>query len=159
MTNQQTIGLLWDVYNSAVEGQIVRDICALQSAAGNQSLELHVFSDEAAHSIVKSLGALPNGVEQLATIWIIYRTTDQDFKRAPDDIDQSNIIERDLYMEKGGFSLSSDGGRGYFLKPQGRIITNQMENLIAPNPSGQTNPMLILLWGSVSKRLGLSDTI
>lgn len=151
-----TIGLKWDVYSPAVEGQIVRDICALQASSGNQPLELHVVCGLEAYEVVKSLGALPNGVEQLATIWVIYKTTDADFKLAPDDIDECNIIRRDLYVEKGGFSLDPSGGRGYFLKPQGRIITNQMENLVAPNHSGPTNPMLILLWGSVSARLGLA---
>lgn len=148
----QTIGLKWDRYTPAVEGQILRDIMALQAASGNRPLELHVASKPEAYRAITGVGAVPNAVEELATIWIIYRTTKAPFKEAPEGIEEDNIILRDMYAPTVNFGISTEVDRGYYLKPEGRTISNQMNNLIMPAPGGVTNPMLIMLWGSAAKR-------
>lgn len=142
----ETIGLIWDRYTPAVEGQITRDIIALQASSGNQGLELvAVCTDDKADSLLRVLGVNKGIAEALARLWIIYQT-------GPDAIDEpenaETIILRDLYVAPSETGLlDPDSKPGFYMEPQGRVIAPQVNlNRPMPSHSGPTDPHLILLW-------------
>lgn len=143
-----TIGLMWDQYTPAVEGQITRDIIAMQNMGPQVDLMV-VCSDNSADRLLNTLGVKRSAAEALAGLWITYRTK-AELLHAPEHA--TTVIERDLYVDSADTSLDSQPHPGYYMKPQGRIIPPSL-NRHKPPPShyGVTDPMVILLWSSVRR--------
>ncbi len=143
--NIQTVGLKWDAYTPGVEGQITRDLIALQSQ-GPQGTDLSVAcADDSASRLLNALG-IQRGEAKEARLWITYRT-EEPLVQAPEHA--STVIERDLYVAVNNQTIDTEAHPGYYMQPQGRVIPqNYMLNKPMPNPNGRCDPMVILLWGN-----------
>lgn len=136
------IGLRWDYYLPSVEGQITRDMIALQSAFGKVTA---VYKGDEPDSLMSALG-IDHGIgESLADTWIVYTTKEGHQVEAPEDAKE--VIKRDMFNEKTDIELDDKPNSGYYLKPQGRIGKPRLSQLPIPSHNGQTNPLVILLWG------------
>ncbi len=141
-----TVGLWWDVFTPAVEGQITRDVIALQAQGSVQADLMIVCRDNSADRLLDALGVKRGVTHALATLWITYRTG-QEHVEAPEHA--ATVIERDLHVEDASTQLDPTPAPGYYLKPQGRI-KGPSSILQRPMPihNGQTDPMVVLLWSS-----------
>lgn len=139
-----SVGLLWDTFTPAVEGQITRDIIALQSMGPRLPQLMAICNDDSANRVLSALGVKRSNAQALATLWITYRTK-EDLVEAPEHA--TTVIERDLYVPKEAGNLDTNAHQGYYLKPQGRIKPESYNlNRPMPSHSGQTDPMIVLLW-------------
>jgi hypothetical protein len=138
-------GIVWDNYTPAVEGQIVRDIIALQQLP-RCNLMVAVLNG-AANRTLEALRVQPCPLQSLADLWIVYRTGPEHVEPPEHAV---TVIERDLYQEttdRGGLSDADHGG--YFLAPQGRPgRSSSLINRPPPNHSGMTDPIVLYLWGN-----------
>lgn len=140
-----TVGLKWDKYTPAVEGQITRDLIALQASGAKAHELLVVCPDDSANRLLAALGIKQGVAQALATLWITYRT-EEEFVEAPEHATQ--VIERDLYVERVGGKIDPREHPGYYMKPQGRVIAPSLINRMMPTHNGATDPMVILLWSA-----------
>lgn len=143
--SNQTIGLLWDAYTPAVEGQITRDLIALKANGASNLIAVCPIKSTEVDRLLKALDVSKSPVEALATLWITYRTQ-SDPVEAPEHATQ--VIERNLFVDTSDPNIDPNGRPGYYLEPQGRGIAPS-RNLNAPAPGnyGVTDPAIILLWG------------
>ena len=138
MTNE-VIGLLWDSFTDAVQGQITRDIIALQQECDKLSV---VCPDGPADRLVAGLNV--ERVDSPATLWITYQTG-PDPVYAPESA--TTVIDRDLYVKETEMRLDPTPQPGYFLKPQGRIVAPTMNlKKLMPNHFGPVDPLIVMLW-------------
>ena len=144
MKTIHNIGLVWDAYTPAVEGQITRDVIALLSEYSNAKL---IFNcpDSSPRMLFMSLGVDLGENPDLCKLWITYQT-EAEHVEAPEYAE--TVIERNLYIAPGEPNLDPNEHPGYYMKPQGRIIAPQL-NRQKPPPMhyGPPDPMIILLWG------------
>jgi hypothetical protein len=136
-----TVGLKWNTYTPQVEGQVTRDLLALQSSFGDF---LVVTENSDADAVINALG-LEHGIgAELATLWILYKT-EAIGPESPNP--EVQTIERDLYAPTTRPNLDTDQKHGYYLKPQGRVGSPRISQNPMPTHHGPTDPMVILLWG------------
>lgn len=142
MSQLNPVGLVWDAYTPAVEGQVTRDLIALQNVPGS---EVIVICGDEADRVLKALRIKRGAAKALAGLWITYRTG-QDQVFAPEHAE--TVIDRDLYVAVKETELDDSPHAGYYMKPQGRIVPPQL-NLNRPPPShtGPTDPIIQYLWG------------
>lgn len=138
----RVVGLRWDHYLPAVEGQITRDMIALQSAFGKVTA---VYKGSEPDSLMSALGIETGIGEALADLWIVYTTKEGHQVEAPETAKE--VIERNMFNEKTDIELNDKPNEGYYLKPQGRIGKPRLSQLPKPSHNGQTNPLIVLLWG------------
>lgn len=147
MNNTHTLGMVWDKYTPAVEGQITRDVIALQSETPAGDTLSFVCPDGSADRLFNTLGVVRSMVPGLANVWITYRTQ-EDKVFAPEHA--TEVIERDLYQDAKDVELDPESHPGYYMKPQGRVVAPQMNrHKPAPSHYGPTDPMVVLLWSKV----------
>jgi hypothetical protein len=139
----KTVGLRWDFYLPSVEGQITRDLIALQSSFGSIIV---IYNGDEPNGLVSALG-LKSGIgDELADMWIVYTTQEGHQVDAPEHAKE--VIKRDMFVAKTDISLDGDPHPGYYMKPQGRIGKPRLSQLPKPTHTGQTDPAIIFLWGA-----------
>ncbi len=139
-------GLWWDVFTPAVEGQITRDIIALQSQGAVQTQLMVVCRDNSADRLLDALGVKRSVAHALASLWITYRTGE---KRVEAPEHAETVIERDLHVNDSSTQLDPTPKPGYYMRPQGRIkAPSNILQRPMPIHNGQTDPMIVLLWSS-----------
>lgn len=139
----KTIGLRWGTYTPAVEGQITRDLIALQSSFGKIIV---IYDGDEPNGLVSALG-LKSGIgDELADTWIVYTTEEGNQVEAPEHAKE--VIKRDMFVEKTAIDIDGEPHPGYYMKPQGRIGKPRLSQLPKPTHTGQTDPAVILLWSS-----------
>lgn len=142
------VGLVWDEYTPQVEGQITRDLIALQTQ-GPQGCDLLVVCGPEANKVLSGLGLRNAAVAAIARLWITYQTKAEEVL-APEHAE--TVIKRDLFVLQSTIRLDPNECPGYYMKPQGRIIPPSVNiNKVMPNHVGTTDPMIVYLWGSKSK--------
>lgn len=143
---QHAIGVVWDAYTPAVEGQLTRDLIAMQNQGPRVDLMV-ICPDNSADRLLKALGVTRGIAAAVAGLWITYQTGPEKVM-PPEHAD--TVIERDLHMKVTDVQLDPDPHSGYYMKPQGRVVAPQL-NLNKPPPShnGVCDPMVIYLWGNV----------
>ena len=135
------VGLIWDFYTPAVEGQMTRDLIALQSETKVRA----VCKDSAPERLLNALNISMGGKPENTKLWILYQTQAEQL-RPP--ANAKEVIVRNLHMERATGNLDSTERSGPPLKEQGRIVAPTLTlNKPMPNHSGPTDPMVILLWG------------
>ena len=139
------LGLIWDTYTPAVEGQIIRDILALQASSPKTEIAV-VVPNGSANQLLNSMGIRHCLANSLATLWIVYKTKPDSDIEAPEHVDRT--IERNLYVETKECLIDGDPHPGYYLKPQGRMAPPSMPLNRPPptNSRGVINPTIIMLW-------------
>lgn len=138
----KVIGLKWDVYTPSVEGQITRDLIALQSSFGKITV---VCDGDEPNGLLSALGVQHGIGNELAAIWVVYTTQEGHQVEAPEHAKE--VIKRDMFVSKTDIELDGDPHPGYYMKPQGRIGKPRLSQLPKPTHTGQTDPAVILLWG------------
>lgn len=140
---QITVGLLWDTYTPAVEGQLTRDIIALQQ----EGQIMVVCKNSNPGRVLQALNVAI--VDADTKFWIVYKTGEAHVE-APEGA--TTVIERDLYVGHTKTQLDTREHAGYFMKPQGRIVPSPF-TVERPMPvhNGQTDPMVVLLWSKPQK--------
>lgn len=142
------VGLRWNEYTPQIEGQITRDLIALQSTfeTSNPNSKIQVFTDTSeADSLLNILGIQRCFDEAAAKVWILYRSNPEAEVEAPEDM--RDVTVRDMYQETKNTRINPNPESGYFLKPQGRIGRPRLSQLPYPTHKGQLNPAIVLLWG------------
>lgn len=139
-----TFGVLWSSYTPAVEGQLIRDVMALQST---YKCDIGVIvPDQTPIALLKGLGVTPIlGPQSLASLWVIYQTTATKLE-APEHA--TNVIDRNLYQAPAEGTLDTGTHTGYYLAPQGRAgNTSTIMNKPAPTSVGLPDPYIMQRWG------------
>lgn len=144
------IGVKFDEYTPQVEGQLTRELIALQGVAAkrHQDEEVVIVCDsDKVDSIISAFGIRRVPTEHLAKTWIIFRTGEE-WPVEPEHA--VTVIERDLFQaikEPNLTQLDEDHTNGYYLPPQGRPAPDTI-GVLRPAPNGYSpvDPALILLW-------------
>ncbi len=140
----QSVGLWWDDYTPAVEGQVVRDIIALQSQGPQKMQIMAICRDDSADRTLDALGVKRGVTHALASLWIAYKTGPEEVE-VPEHAE--TVIVRDLFVDRKENLLDPTPRPGYFMAPQGRVKgPSSIYTKPMPTHSGPTDPMVILLW-------------
>lgn len=143
------VGLRWDEYTPQIEGQLTRDLIALQSTfeTSNPNSKIQVVTDKNdADSLFYALGIERGGDDEtLAKVWVIYRSNAEAEVEAPENA--RDVTVRDMYQEHKDTTINPNPESGYYLKPQGRIGRPRLSMLPYPTHKGQASPAIVLLWG------------
>jgi hypothetical protein len=142
------MGVVYDQYTPAVEGQLLRDCLVLQSVARNKYNEIVIIcEDDSPDRMLAALGITRQGDPNLAKDWIMYRTR-EDWPEEPENT--RTLIQRDLYqpIADSNMVVMEDGhNNGFYLPPQGRLSPDTL-SLLRPAPNGYIPipSALILMW-------------
>ena len=132
------VSLIYDVLNSQVQGQIVRDLLALKSYdpfVNTKDIELYGLLD--ALGIAKT--------DQPPSLKIIYRVTNW-----PAPMPTGTLVKRDLKPSPLETKIDPNPQIGYYLTEQGRSGANLTERYLnknAPRGRGIVDPMILQVWG------------
>lgn len=147
-TNRQYVGILFDAYTPAVEGQLLRDLMACCSTLSRGEELIVVSESQKADTLLKTLGIRRLPIPQKARVWLLYKVGDQ-FPLAPDWC--SSEVQRDLQIREKDpnflLQVDPDQGNGYYLPPQGRLSPDTL-SLERPAPNGYipTDPVAFQVW-------------
>lgn len=141
------IGLMWDHFTPQVEGQIIRDVIAIQNQPSTRELSVYYEGNEPKlESALQTLGVNRAPSKELATLWVLYQTG-PDLLVAPDHARE--VVTRDLQVRLKSPNLNTDEHSGFYLAPQGRNISPTLD-LNRPMPAwypGGPPANIVWLWG------------
>ena len=132
-----------DDYTAGVQAQLTRDLLVLK---GSWDISIWDPKNLVPDALLQQLDVERTGSSQV-DLCILYKTRDS-WPQAPS---KCTLVERDLCPADKGPRLDTDPQVGYFLRPQGKGMTNRTEyylNRAYPKGKGIVNPMLMLLWGA-----------
>lgn len=142
------MGILYDDFTPAVEGQILRDCLVMMGVARNKYNELIIVApDDRPERVVNGLGLTLEVDPARAKDWVTYRTREE-WPQEPEGT--RLLVQRDLFMpvkDKNMVVLDEQHTNGYYLPPQGRLSPDTL-SLLRPAPNGYipTDPALLMLW-------------
>lgn len=149
------VGLVWDEYSPSVEGQLTRDLIALQNASSVHGVEIQVVSSHHnADRLLRSLGInrlseLVGGEGELESpdLYLIYQVRDKPVS-AP--FHSTRTIRRVLYRGTSHSNklLEDHRWNGMPLKEQDRGFYNsQFRRAPPPNNQWSTlDPLVTMVW-------------
>jgi len=142
------MGVLYDEYTPAVEGQLLRDCLVLQEVARHKYNEIVIVcADQGPDRMLAALGLTRLSDPSLAKDWICYKTK-IDWPEEPENT--RTLIQRDLYQpvqDRNMVVMDDQRNNGYYLPPQGRLSPDTL-SLLRPAPNGYVpvSPFLIAIW-------------
>ena len=131
-----------DDFTEGVKAQLTRDLLVLK---GQWDVALWDPKRLVPDSLLELLD-IPRAGGDIA-LCILYKTRDT-WPKAPTT--STSCVERDLCPDDKSPSLRGDPEVGYFLRPQGKGMTNRTEyylNRAYPKGKGISSPLIQLLWG------------
>ena len=142
------MGMFWDEYTPAVEGQMLRDCIVMLDLARHKYNEVVIVCErDEPDRMLAGLGMTRSPRTELARDWICYKVG-PDWPSEPENT--RLLVQRDLYQPKQADNLmvlDDQHTNGYYLPPQGRLAPDSI-SLLRPAPNGYvpTDPALIMLW-------------
>lgn len=141
------MGLMWDHYTTQVEGQIIRDLIAIQSQPNVSQLAVYYEGEEPSlEALLGPMGVMRSPMKALAKLWVLYQVGNEPME-APEHA--TEVVVRDLQVRLKGPNLDTDEHSGFYLAPQGRNISPTLDlNRPMPGwyPGGPTAP-IVWMWG------------
>lgn len=147
MKTPYVIGLVWDHFTPQVEGQVIRDLIAIQAQPACRELAVYYDGTNAElDATLRTMGIQHTDMAVLATLWVLYQTGQEPLV-APEHAKE--IVTRDLQVKMQGPNLDTGAHSGFYLAPQGRNISPTLD-LNRPMPGwypGGPPANIVWLWG------------
>jgi len=142
------MGLMWDYFTPQVEGQVIRDLIAIQNQPACRELAVYYEGSEPQlETVLRTMGIVRSDVAALATLWVLYQTGTEPLVE-PDHAKE--VVVRDLQIRlKDPNVLDTDQHSGFYLAPQGRNISPTLD-LNRPMPGwypGGPPANIVWMWG------------
>ena len=140
------MGLMWDHFTPQVEGQVIRDVLAIQAQPSTRELTVYYDGTEPQlDGLLQTMGVRRAPTKELATLWVLYQT-------GPDPLDPPDnakeVVVRDMQVRLTAPNLNTDEHSGFYLAPQGRNISPTLD-LNRPMPGwypGGPPASIVWLW-------------
>lgn len=140
------IGLMWDHFTPQVEGQVIRDLLAVQAQPACSELAVYYKGTNPALDVtLRTMGIQRSDMAVLATLWVLYQTGVEPLV-APEHAKE--VVMRDLQVRLREPNLDTGAHSGFYLAPQGRNISPTLD-LNRPMPGwypGGPPANIVWLW-------------
>lgn len=142
------MGLIWDHFTPQVEGQIIRDLIAIQSQPSSRELSVYYDGTEPQlDTALRTMGIARTDAKPLARLWVLYQTASEPLVE-PEHAKE--VVVRNLQVKlKDPNVLDTGAHSGFYLAPQGRNISPTLD-LNRPMPGwypGGPPANIVWLWG------------
>lgn len=141
------MGLRWDHFTPQVEGQVIRDLLAIQAQPCSRELAVYYEGTNTQLDMtLRTMGIQRTEMAVLATLWVLYQTGTEPLE-APEHAKE--VVVRDMQVRLQDANLDTGDHAGFYLAPQGRNISPTLD-LNRPMPGwypGGPTADLVWMWG------------
>lgn len=141
------MGLRWDHFTPQVEGQVIRDLIAIQAQPFGRRLAVYYEGNQPQlDTAFRTMGVERTDMAVLARLWVLYQTGTEPLEE-PEQAKE--VVVRNLQVRLAEPNLDTGDHSGFYLAPQGRNISPTLD-LNRPMPGwypGGPPANIVWLWG------------